>query len=98
MSRPKRQPASQARRTEHRDVAEGRGPTLDLASAVAIEAANRAVGFDPPPAAQDVIDGAEPAELEAARKLVAAASIVVDTPTDPAEGGELSPGQDTPKE
>ena len=98
MSRPKRQPAAQSRRTEHRDVAEGRSPTIDLTSAVAIEAANRAVGFDPPPTVQAVIDAADPAELEAARKLVAAAPIVGDTPNDQAEGGEPLTGQEPPQE
>ena len=92
MSKPKAARAAKTHttRTQHRDVGEGRAPILDLASAVAIEAANRAVGFDPPPAALAVIQAADPSALQAAREAVTAAQAIEPQP-------EAGPGE-TPED
>lgn len=101
MSKRKPAPAAPTGSTKHRDVAEGRAPSLELASAVAIEAANRAAGFGPPPAALAVIEAADPAELAAARQLVAAAEATPvpaeQAPNDQAQGGDAG-GQSSPQE
>lgn len=60
-------------RTEHRDVAEGRGPAaMSLVSALALEAANTAVNCPTPPAAAEVIEAAGDDELKAAKAELAA--------------------------
>jgi hypothetical protein len=76
-------------------VAEGRAPSLDLVSAVAIASANLAAGFDPPPAVQAVLDEADEAELQTAMAEVAQraaeAATQPEPPAAPAQDADAEP-------
>ena len=80
----------------HADVGAGRAPSLDLDSARAIAAANKAVGFEPPPSVQAVLDEAGVtvdqavawAAERAGESAPAAPAPTTPTPTDTPPGGD----------